>query len=323
VYLGITFWSETLFCTFLFGLAYVFALPPERLPLRFLALGGLIVGMLLTRLAGMFVVPAVLVGVYFLAPSWRLRAAGAGAVILAVITTNLINTGTLTRSSRERAHCQQGLIALNDLEFCSVPEAAALCAMDPDRQMFGKTFTDSYQGMSWLQYGQQSPYKRFYETQGEDATCAAFSAALKHVIATQPFTYAWLLTKRVWSSFGPWDASEITPGACPTRECREASPGIERTLNGWKSTQHLNQLLLLLFPVLLWKRPKTRTPLVLFLGAAALFHAGGLAFNNPYPSLRYFAIHQTLLMLALLAAWSQLRSVPAPAGKAKKKGAKK
>jgi hypothetical protein len=302
ILLGVTYWSETLFGLCLFLLAWVFTgrsllwLFPFTLALCF------------TRIAGLFFVPALLLGVYVVTKDWRQRGVGAVAVLLAALTANTISTGNPLRASKDQTACGMRLVSLNDFDFCDVPLVAPLCAMDTQRQFLGHPLSNSYNAMAWAHYGGNSPFKRFADTYGDQVTCAAASEAFRHVVFTHPFGYAWVVAKRVWASFGPFDATEISPGACPTPLCRQKSGEVEQGLQDWKWTQYGAQLLLVFVLGALAIRRQTRTPLVMFLVAAALAHAGGIAVLNPFPALRYYAIHQALILLAAVVVATKVRA---------------
>lgn len=314
VYLGVSYWSETLFCTFLF--AITFALMPRTresnrvLTARFALLGVLVSGLLFTRPAGIFLVPAAMLGAAMLATRWPMRIVGVLAIAAGVATTNVANTGTLWRVTNAGAYCVPGLTALNNLEFCSVPSAAPLCAMDPDRRVVGQEVSGSSESLMWLQFDLGSPYKRFADAYGDGASCAVYADIARHVAINHPFSLGWLLTKRMWASFGPWDWIELSPDYCPTTACNDASAGIERTLEVWRRTQYVGQPLLLLTLVLLLGWRQARTPASLFASLGALAHSAGFALNIPFPVLRYYAIHQALMLLACVLALGGIVGAP-------------
>lgn len=315
IMLRAAFWTETLFLLLVAALGLV--LSERRWPLlvRWAIAIPLWLLSIEARYAGLFLFPAVVLGLAF-APAgrhWRFspaRFVAAGVACLAAWAgVNLLKTGSPVRQGTSSLQCVSLATSFNALPYCTWLPQNAICQADPERRWVNRA-DQRAAFLTDLQFSADSPLQRLMEQQTEAGLCRATNEFLVFGAVRHPVAMASIVGRRLWPFLGPWETTEQWPGFDGRRE----GPAYRR-LEGWlaaeRSIQWLYQLVFVVAVAgLLW-RGAWEPGIVFFLGGA-LAHMAGVAATNPFMVLRYMAVTKVMVAVAALLLVARVLSRKAP-----------
>lgn len=301
----LSLWSEPMMLLGIVVTMMTLTMPTRRFRWVVLSLILLFVIMCEARHAALFLMPGFIVGTATLlvdgqVARWYKTSIGLFLAFVAVwLGANCLRTGNPTSPSQRSFECVHFIAAYHRMPFCQSSPSIALCGADPGnsfmKQGVGKA--PGFVELDQFAHNPASPIKKLALSPA--AECELWKEIRRDLIANHKIDTAKLLLGRILSQFGQWEFNErggpVMNGITPDKII---------SLDQWSIWTSEHSWLLWTFWLgglfyAIWSKQLT-SPVVIFLVVGALGHAFGIAFNNPFLSMRYLAVHKYMLSLAAL-----------------------
>ena len=305
LFVDLSFWSESTFIVFILFIAWLFKL---NFCFGYFLLIVFIPLLSQIRYSGFFLLPAGCIALFLLLRKKRLHFRFSKVFIYVIsilpmivwMTINFGVTGHPTKMSRSAVQCKSLLATLADINFCSLRSSVGICILDSDRTFFNDKYKRSTFFRNDLQFSPNSPMIKYEKIYGTSGVCQVARDSLNELVIEHSFILIWTLMERWIWQFGKWESTEAGHPYLLLNDklmSSSISSMMDRLLVRFQTSFFSGLLLVSSFGVLFLRA--ARRPEICFLIIGAWTHALGIAFINPFLSLRYMVIHQMMIAIGV------------------------